>query len=71
LQKSPPLSSVLGPNQRPQQVVQVPLDAFAQHEAVMAGQGAGMTAGPQDQVIRLGEDDPFLVVLLYSHYRSI
>jgi hypothetical protein len=58
-------------HQRLKQVVQVRLDALIQHEAVVAGELAGMTAGPQDQVIRLGEDDQFLVVLRYSHYRSI
>jgi hypothetical protein len=53
------------------QVVQAPLDPLAEHEAVIAAELAGMTAGPNDQVIRLGDDDQFLVVLLYSYYRSI
>jgi hypothetical protein len=38
-----------------------------QHEAVVTGELAGMVAGPQAQVIRLGDDDQFFVLLKVRH----
>ena len=52
---------VLGGDQRLQQVVEVPLDALAQHKAVVAGKAAGVVAGPENQVIHLRNHDQFLV----------
>ena len=52
---------VLGADQRFQQVVQVPLDPLAQHETVVAGKLAGVVAGPENQVVSLGDHDQFLV----------
>ena len=52
---------VLGPNEDFQQIIEISFDAFAQDETVIAGEFAGMVAGPQDQVIRLGDDDQFFV----------
>ena len=52
---------VLGGDQGFQQVVEVPLDPLAQHEAVVAGELAGVVAGPEDQVVSLGDHDQFLV----------
>jgi DNA-3-methyladenine glycosylase I len=39
-----------------QKIIQVSLDAFAQHEAVIARKLAGVMAGPQDQVVGLRDD---------------
>ena len=61
LQQFLALPGVLGPDQDFQQVVEVPFDAFAQHEAVVAGEFAGVIARPQDQVIRLRDDDQFFM----------
>ena len=44
-----------------EQVVEVPLDPLAQHEAVVAGEAAGVVAGPENQVVSLGDHDQFLV----------
>ena len=44
-----------------QQVVEVAFNAFAQHEAVIAGEFARVVARPQDQVIRLRDDHQFFV----------
>ena len=62
LQQFLPLPGVLGPDQDFQQVVQVSFDAFAQHEAVVPGEFAGVIARPQDQVIGLRDDDQFFIV---------
>ena len=51
------MPSVLGTNQRFQQVVQVPLDAFAQHKAMIARKLARVMTGPENQVVGLGDDD--------------
>ena len=45
----------------------LPLDALARHEAVISWEAAGMMAGPQDQVIRLGDDDQFFVTFKVRH----
>jgi hypothetical protein len=47
LQQGLSLPSVLGPDQGFQQIVQVAFDAFAQHEAMVAGKFAGMVARPE------------------------
>jgi hypothetical protein len=65
------LSGVLGPDQGFQQVVEVPLDAFAQHEAVIAGEPARVMEGPQDQVVGLGEDDQFFLFPTGRQYNSL
>jgi hypothetical protein len=45
----------------------LPLDALARHEAVISWEAAGMMAGPQDQVIRLGDDDGFFIPFKVRH----
>ena len=52
----PPLSSVLGPSQRLQQVVQGAFNTFAQYETVIAGELASVMAGPEDEVVGLRDD---------------
>ena len=71
LQQGLPLPGVLGPDQDFQQVVQVPFDPFAQHEAVVAGEFARVVARPQDQVIRLRDDDQFFVSFQVGHIRLL
>jgi hypothetical protein len=44
-----------------QQAVEVALDPFAQHEAVVAREPTRVVARPEDQVVRLGDYDQFLV----------
>ena len=61
------LLGVLRPDQDFQQIVEAPLDPLAQHEAVVTGEFAGMVAGPQDQVIRLGDDDGFFIPFKVRH----
>jgi hypothetical protein len=61
------IASVFSPYQRFQEVVQVPLDALAQDEAVVAGELAGVMARPEDQVICLRDDDQFLMVPANGH----
>jgi hypothetical protein len=63
LQQGLALLGVLGLDQGLQKVIEVAFDAFAEDEAVIAGEFAGVIAGPQDQVIRLRDDRQFLVVL--------
>jgi hypothetical protein len=43
---------------------------LAQHEAVIAREFAGVIATPQDQVIRLGNDNQLLVPFKVCHIRS-
>jgi hypothetical protein len=52
---------VLGSDQRFQQVVEVSLDPFAEHEAVVAGELTRVVAGLENQVVSLGDHDQFLV----------
>ena len=52
---------VLGADQRFQQAVEVSLDPLAQHETVVTGELAGVVAGPENQVVSLGDHDQFLV----------
>jgi hypothetical protein len=49
----------------------IAFDAFAQDEAVIAGEFAGVIATPQDQIVGLGDDRQFLIVLSVSHHRSL
>src|ERR1022692_2099845 len=65
------LLGVLGLDQCLQQVIEIAFDAFAQHEAMVAGEFASVIAGPKDQVVGLGDDGEFLVVLSISHHRSL
>jgi hypothetical protein len=37
-------------------------DPLAQHEAMVAGEPAGMPARPEDEVVSLRDDDEFLPV---------
>ena len=46
LQQGLSLPSVLGPKERLQQIVQVAFQTFAQNEAVVAGESAGVVARP-------------------------
>ena len=55
---------VLGGDQRFEQPVEVPLNPLAEHEAVVAGKLTRVVAGPEDQVVGLGDDDQFLVFSL-------
>jgi hypothetical protein len=64
LQQSLAVLGVLRPDQRLQQGVQVALDPLAQDEAVVAGEVARVVAGPEDQVIGLGDYGQFLC---FSH----
>jgi hypothetical protein len=57
LQQGLPLPSVLGTDEDFQQIVQVAFDAFTQHEAVVARKSTCVMAGPQDQVVGLGDDN--------------
>jgi hypothetical protein len=61
------LAGVLGPDEDFQQVVQVALDALAQHKAMIAREFAGVIAGPQDEVIRFGDDHQFLAPFAVGH----
>jgi hypothetical protein len=58
-----PLAGVPGPDVGFQQVVQVAFDPLAQHEAVVAGEPAGVMARPQDEVVGLRDDGEFLAVV--------
>jgi hypothetical protein len=64
------VSGVLRPDQDFQQIVEAPIDPFAEHEAVIAREFAGVIATPQDQVIRLGNDNQLLVPFKICHIRS-
>lgn len=46
--------------QRLQQIVQVVLQAFAQHKTVLAGKAAGVLTGPTHQVVGLRDNDELL-----------
>ena len=59
------------PDQYFQQFVEIPLNPFAQHEAVIAGKLAGVVARPQDQVIRLRDNRKFFVVPASRHQSFI
>ena len=52
-QEPPAVLGVLGGDQRFEQPVEVPLDPFAQNETMVAGELAGVVAGPEDQVVSL------------------
>ena len=52
---------VLGGDQGFQQPVEVSLDPLAEHEPMVTGEAAGVVAGPEDQVVSLGDHDQFLV----------
>ena len=52
---------MLGGDQRFEQPIEVSFDPLAQHEAVVAGEFAGVVAGPENQVVSLGDHDQFLV----------
>ena len=49
----------VGSNQRLQQIVQVAFQTFAEYEAMLARQAAGVVATPLNQVVDLGENDQF------------
>ena len=66
-----PLAGVLGPDQRLQQLVEIALDAFAQDEAMLAREFAGVVTTPQDQVVGLGDDHHFLMVAATRHRGSV
>jgi hypothetical protein len=61
------LPGIFGQDQCLQQIVQIPLNPFAQHEAVVAREFTRVIARPQNQVIRLGDDDQFLGLFPVSH----
>jgi hypothetical protein len=65
------LPGVFRLDQSLQQVVEVAFDAFAQHEAVIAGEFARVVAAPQDQVIGLGDDGQFICSSAVGHKRSL
>jgi hypothetical protein len=67
LQQLLPLAFVFGPDQVFQQIVEVPLNAFAEHKTMVAGEFPGVIARPQNQVIRLRDDNQFLMVVSKSH----
>jgi hypothetical protein len=46
--------------------IEISFDALAQHKAVVAGKAAGVVAGPQDQVIGLGD---YYQLLVFRHER--
>jgi len=52
---------VLGGDHCLQQVVEVPLDPLAEHEPMITGEAADVVAGPENQVVSLGDHDQFLV----------
>ena len=54
---------VLRGDQRLQQVVEVSFDPLAQDETVVAGKLTRVVAGPENQIVRLGNHDQFLVFL--------
>ena len=56
--------AVFGLNQRLQQLVERPLQAFAKNKTMLPWKTAGVVATPQDQVVGLGDDDQF-VLLFY------
>ena len=60
-QQSLSVLRVLGTDQRLQQTIEVSLDPLAQDEAVVAGELTRVVAGPEDQVVSLGDHDQFLV----------
>jgi hypothetical protein len=66
-----PIAGVLGPDQRLQQLVKIALDAFAQDEAMVAREFAGVVTTPQDQVVGLGDDNHFLMVAATRHRGSV
>ena len=39
-------------------------DPLTQHETVVAGEAAGVVAGPENQVVSLGDHDQFLVFFI-------
>src|ERR1022692_673486 len=71
LQQGLTLLGVLGLDQCLQKVVEVSFDAFAEDETKIAGELAGVIAGPEDQVVGLRDDGEFLVVLSICHHRSL
>ncbi len=66
LQKPLAVLGVLGGDQRFEQPIEFSFDPFAQDEAVVAGEFAGVVAGPENQIVSLGDDDQFLV---FFHWR--
>ena len=64
LEQPLPALVVLRSDQGLEQRVEVPLDPLAQHKAVVAGKAARVVAGPENQVIGLGDNRQFL---LFSH----
>jgi hypothetical protein len=56
-----PLPTVLGLDQRLQQIVRILLDPFAQHEAVIPRKLASVIGLPTDQTISFRDHDEFCV----------
>ena len=44
-------------------VLQIPLDPFSQHESMLSRKPARVVATLQDQVVGLGDDDQFFLLL--------
>jgi hypothetical protein len=62
---------ILGPEESFQQVVQVALDAFAEHKAVVAGELAGVVTGPQDEIVGLRDDDELFMSFTLCHVAKL
>ena len=67
LQQGLPLPIVLRSDQDFQQVVEIAFNPLAQHGAVVARKLVRVLARPQDQVIRLRDDNQFFVPFQVSH----
>ena len=57
------IASVLGLDQRFEQIVQVAFDSLAKHETVIPWKRAGVITRPQDQVVGRGDDRQFIAFL--------
>ena len=55
--------AVFGLNQSFQKVVERAFQAFAQHKPMLSWKLAGVIATPQNQVVGLGDDDQFVLLL--------
>jgi hypothetical protein len=57
-----PVLGVLGGDQGFEEVVEVSLGRLAEHETMVAGEPAGVIAGPQDQVVHSGNYINLIIV---------
>jgi len=60
LEQALPGLVVLRSDQGLEQIAEVAFDALAQHETVVAREPARVVAGPENQVVRLGNNRQFL-----------